>query len=70
MGEIENVLSQRPSFQWRGSCGLQSAIMISMELVFSKCSICSFQLVRTSEIQLAVLEGVEVGERVLDEFGG
>ena len=44
--------------------------MISMELILSNCSICSFQLVRTSEIQLAVLEGVEVGEGVLDEFGG
>ncbi len=33
------------------------------------CSICSFQLVRTSEIQLAFFEGAEVGEGILDEFG-
>jgi hypothetical protein len=42
--------------------------MISMELA-SKCSICSFQLVRTSEIQFALFEGVEVGEGILDELG-
>lgn len=35
-----------------------------------KCSICSFQLVkRTSEIQFALFEGVEVGEGGLDELG-
>ena len=45
--------------------------MISMELDFwYKCSICSFQLVkRTSEIQFALFERVEVGEGGLDEFG-
>ncbi len=41
--------------------------MISMELA-PKCSICSFQLVRTSEIQFALFEGVEVGEGVVDQF--
>lgn len=35
-----------------------------------KCSICSFQLKRTSEIQFALFEGVQVGEGGLDEFGG
>lgn len=43
--------------------------MISMELA-SKCSICSFQLVRTSEIQFALFEGVEVGEGIVDEVDG
>ena len=43
--------------------------MISMELA-SKCSICSFQLVRTSEIQFALFEGIEVGEGVVDQFDG
>ena len=36
---------------------------------FSKCSICPFQLVRTSEIQFAFLKGIEVGERVLNQVG-
>lgn len=41
-----------------------------MELALKyKCSICSFQLERTSEIQFALFEGVEVGEGRLDEFG-
>ena len=39
-----------------------------MELISSKCSICSFQLVRTSEIQFAFFEGVEVGEGGLNEL--
>ena len=42
--------------------------MISI-LLASNCSICSFQLVRTSEIQFALFEGVEVGEGGLDQFG-
>lgn len=40
--------------------------MISMELA-SKCNICSFQLARTSEIQFAFFEGIEVGERIVDQ---
>ncbi len=40
--------------------------MISMEPA-SKCSICSFQLVRTSKIQFTLFEGVEVGEGIVDE---
>lgn len=36
---------------------------------YQKCSICSFQLVRTSEIQFALFEWVEVGKGVLDELG-
>ena len=43
--------------------------MISMELV-SKSSICSFQFLRTSEIQFALFERVEVGKGVLNEFRG
>lgn len=42
--------------------------MISMELA-SKCSICSFQLVRTSEIQFTLFEGVQVGEGICDQLG-
>lgn len=42
--------------------------MISMELA-SMCSICPFQLVRTSEIQFAFFERVQVGEGILDELG-
>ena len=37
---------------------------------FLKCSICSFQPVRTSEIQFALFEGIEVGKGILDEVGG
>ena len=43
--------------------------MISMELVFSKCSICSFQYVRTSEIKFTFIEWVEVGKGILDKLG-
>ena len=42
--------------------------MISMELISSKCSICSFQHVRTSEIKFAFFEWIEVGKRILNEL--
>lgn len=64
VGKVEvefaiGVPLQHPDFQWLVSCGLQFSNMISMELT-SKSSICSFQFVRTSEVQLALLERVEV----------
>ena len=61
-----NLPLQHPDFRWREFYGLRFSFMISMELA-SKCSICSFQLVRTSEIQFALFEGVEVGEGIVDE---
>ncbi len=39
-----------------------------MKLIL-RVGICPFQRVRTSEIQFAFFEGVEVGERGLDELG-
>ena len=45
--------------------------MISMELIFLIASVVSalFSLLRTSEIQFAFFEGVEVGEGRVDEVG-
>lgn len=48
-----------------------SILLFSLHLLDQKqkCSICSFQK-RTSEVQLALLERVEVGQGVPDELRG
>lgn len=62
---------QHPGFQWRGFGVLYSGEAIGSTLCFAiKVIVASALFKHTSEVELALLERVEVGEGVLDEVGG